>query len=465
MGDWEKAAEMGRVERCAESFRRLAEVFCQLPSKKETLDQEDLQEIYEAARENVCVDCGRFGECWGTGAERTAHMVYDLLSVTAREEGAGEEVFRLHVQERFLRYCIRGNAFAEELKNCFYRARLNLLWSNRLLENRAALACQLEETAGILREVACTVFEAGEPDRALEKKIRGRLRLRHIRVRDLRLLKRDWRHPELILTANAAKGHCVTVREVASVLSEACESPLVAERNSRLTLGHEPATLHFVEETHYYMLTGAAREACPGQPACGDNFAVLTGSHGQVVLGISDGMGSGAAASRESQMVIELLEQFLNAGFSAETAVKMINSTMVLRRGMRTFSTLDICRVSLYSGQCEFLKVGAATTFIRRKDGVDTVSCTSLPVGVFQEADLERARVCLESGDMVVMVSDGVLDALPRDGGEELLKRLILQTTAENPTEFAGKLLKQVKDSGAGPRDDMTVLAGGFWRK
>ena len=238
------------------------------------------------------------------------------------------------------------------------------------------------------------------------------------------------------------------------------------ERDSRLTLGKEKSVLHFVEDTRYYMITGTARATCAGQAASGDNFSVLTGSCGQVILSISDGMGSGLKASRESQTVIELLEQFLDAGFSAETAVRMINSSMVLQRGMQRFSTLDICGVDLYSGQCEFLKIGAATTFIRRGGWVETVTSTSLPIGVFREVDFERSRKRLEHGDMVVMVSDGVLDALPGRDAEELMKYFILQTKTDNPAELAQLLMDQVLEfENDVPEDDMTILAGGFWKK
>lgn len=468
MEDWEKTSEKGRVERCAESFRRLAEVFQYLPAQKEALCEEDLEEIYEGAREQVCAQCGRYVQCWRREPETTVQMAYDLL--TAVEGGAGaakeDNAFYQSVRSRFFRYCIRANSFMEELRNGFSRARLNMMWSNRMLENRAAMAEQLQETAQIIQEIACTVFDEGEADTILERKVKMRLRLHGVRLRSLRLRKNTLQRPEMIVTAQAARGRCVCLTVIAKTLSEVCGRSYVPERNSRLTLGQEPTTMHFVEETGYYMLTGTARKTCAGQASSGDNFAVLMGSHGQAILGISDGMGSGMRANRESQTVIELMEQFLEAGFSAETAVRMINSAMVLRRGMEQFSTLDICGINLYTGQCEFLKIGAATTFIRRAGWVETVVSTSLPVGILREADFEQSKKCLEHGDMIVMVSDGIIDALPETDGEELMKYLLLHITEENPAAFAQKLLDQVltfADNLAA--DDMTILAGGFWKK
>lgn len=470
MGEWEKASEKGRLQRYAESFQRLADVFRYLPSKKEALSEEDLQEIYEASRDHICSECGRYRECWGRNVPKTARLIYELLAEIsengdeAQTEEESMEVSR--VQERFFRYCIKGLSFREEIKNCFYRAKLNMMWSNRMLENRAAIAQQLQETAGIIEEIACTVFDAGEMDSALEKKVRYRLLLQRVWVKDLRMFRDSLGHTVILLTAQTVKGHCVAVKTLAEVLTQACGVQMVPERDSRLTLSHELCTLHFVEETNFYMLTGAAGQPGYGQAASGDNFSVLNGSHGQVILGISDGMGTGIRASRESQTVIELLEQFLDAGFAAETAVRMINSAMVLQRGMQQFSTLDICGVNLYTGQCEFLKIGAATTFIRRSTGVETITSTSLPVGIFREVDFERTGRRLEHGDMIVMVSDGVLDALPVENRMDLMKYLISQIHSDNPAEFADLLLKQVLSfSNEMPADDMTILAGSFWKK
>lgn len=42
-------------------------------------------------------------------------------------------------------------------------------------------------------------------------------------------------------------------------------------------------------------------------------------------------MGSGPSAFRESDMVVELMQKFMEAGFPQETAIRMMNSAMVLQ--------------------------------------------------------------------------------------------------------------------------------------
>lgn len=94
-----------------------------------------------------------------------------------------------------------------------------------------------------------------------------------------------------------------------------------------------------------------------------------TGRRGRFVMCLSDGMGSGMEACKESETVVELLEQFMESGFSQETAAKMVNSALVLKGQDGMFSTVDICAVDLYTGICNFLKAGAASTFIKEITG------------------------------------------------------------------------------------------------
>ena len=55
-------------------------------------------------------------------------------------------------------------------------------------------------------------------------------------------------------------------------------------------------------------------------------------SGGRQGVALSDGMGSGEKACRESTLVIELLEELLEAGFPEKTAIQMINTTLVMGR-------------------------------------------------------------------------------------------------------------------------------------
>ena len=103
----------------------------------------------------------------------------------------------------------------------------------------------------------------------------------------------------------------------------------------------------------------------------------------------------------------------MESGFSQETAAKMVNSALVLKGQDGMFSTVDICAVDLYTGICNFLKAGAASTFIKRDHWVESITSESLAAGLVQQIDFETASRKLYHGDYLIMMTDGVLDALP----------------------------------------------------
>ena len=72
----------------------------------------------------------------------------------------------------------------------------------------------------------------------------------------------------------------------------------------------------------------------------------------------------------------------------------------------------------------------------------------------------------LYDGDYLIMVTDGVLDALPPQQEEEVMKELILENTCTSPKEMGRILLERVLGySGYRAADDMTILVAGIWKK
>ena len=78
--------------------------------------------------------------------------------------------------------------------------------------------------------------------------------------------------------------------------------------------------------------------------------------------------------------------------------------------------------------------------------------------------ELESMECSLEDGDFVIMMTDGVLDALPVGEQDMLLSTIIGGSELTNPREMAQHILKQVLNwTGEEPQDDMTVLVAGIW--
>ena len=218
-----------------------------------------------------------------------------------------------------------------------------------------------------------------------------------------------------------------------------------------------------MEEANFYVLHGAARKARGESGISGDNYSLKELENGQVLMGISDGMGYGASACLESETVIELLEQLLDSGFDGDTALKMINSVMIMNSEEEHPATLDYGVIDLHSGMCDLVKIGAATTFVKRGNWVETIKSTSMPLGMFAEVDYDSTSKKLYDGDLVIMVSDGVIDALNTEDNDGKLVEIIRDIDGGSPKEIADCILEKAVSDKSRLTDDMTVLVTGIW--
>lgn len=443
----------------SEAFDSLSETFLNLPDKQERLSEDDLEEIYRDVCLDVCQTCEGAEWCWKAHQDETLQRILELLG---EAEEKGEAALLSEVKDG----CLKEREFRMALLESFKRARLNLMWNNRLLENRRAVTRQLHETAKIIRDAEKSIYEIERVDGSIQKQIEIQMKLHGIKIWDMWKASGPEGKRELYVTMKTIKEkRCLAVREAAACLSAACGEKMMPARDSRMVINHEYSTILFVPCPMYVMLCGAAKVTKEGEVVSGDSFSMFHKESGQMILSISDGMGSGPEAREESGMVVDLLEQFLSAGFSKEAAVRMIHSVMLLK-GNRCFSTIDVSLVNLYTGECEMMKMGASTTFLRRGDWVEAVSSTTMPMGILGEAEYECTRKQLREGDFLIMLSDGVLDAFPGGRAEEELSDVILKEETDNCREMAQGILERVlRYRRRRAEDDMTVLVGGLFRR
>ena len=343
--------------------------------------------------------------------------------------------------------------------------KVNAAWNARMDEQRVAVATQLTEISGIMEGAIRRAYDTKE-DTSLERQLKRALHKKGILLKKVYVYDHKNRRREVYLTIRTRKRRCIPNKDVAETLSEITGVAMMPSHETRNFVRNEYTSTCFVERTNFEVVYSMERCVGDYQQISGDSFSFLQKEDGQFLASLSDGMGTGLNAYQESEKVVDLLEQFLEAGFSKETAVKMINSALVLRSDGKTCSTIDISSIDLYSGVCEFLKIGAATSFIRRGNWVETITSTSLPAGILQQTDYEKTCRKLYDGDMVVMVTDGVLDVLPSEHQEAMMKDIILEHATNNPKELADYILSRVRQYKNGRfLDDMTVLVVGIWKR
>ncbi|MHB1953209.1 MAG: SpoIIE family protein phosphatase [Sulfobacillus sp.] len=209
--------------------------------------------------------------------------------------------------------------------------------------------------------------------------------------------------------------------------------------------------------------TGVAKRPRRGGVITGDADLVREINATQVVFGLSDGMGVGPRAAWESGTAMSLLEQLLLAGFSQTVAVRAVNTTLLLRSVDDHFATLDLILLDRGGRGAELVKVAAAPTFVRRGSRIEIVRAHTLPVGILQEVQIEPIYRIVEAGDLIVMVTDGVLDGSSLEEGEEKLRQLLCEVFIEDPEVLAETILSYMLGGDEDGRDDAAVMVIQLW--
>lgn len=344
--------------------------------------------------------------------------------------------------------------------------RKDMIWQKRLCENRELMAENLKEMAQIMNNLAKEERRCIPIGERRFRQITHAFREVDIQVKNLYMIENETGRMEVSLTMKNGKTANLSTEEIGDLLSVLLGFPLVSAQNNAFFLGDSWQTFYYVEEARYHVLTGVAKATKETEKISGDNYTFFERDTGNLTALLSDGMGSGEKACRDSTMVVELMQKFLEAGFQLEMAIHMINSLLLTGEENANMSTLDLCSMDLYSGECRFVKVGSACSYIKRGHLVDRISSGNLPLGIFQKPDVEAVGRCLEDGDYIVMISDGILDALSQGIGEDMLSELIGECDLENPGEMAGAILNFcIRQCKGHIRDDMTVLVTGIWKK
>lgn len=344
--------------------------------------------------------------------------------------------------------------------------RSEYIWKKKMMENKSLIAEHLQEMAQIMTQVAQEARRCEPMSERRFRQIAHAFKEVDIQIRNLYLIENEKGRMEVAISMKNIKKSTLSTEEVGDLLSVLLNIRLTGAGDNPFFVGADWQTFYYVEEARYHVLTGVAKAVKETERISGDNYAFFGTDESNMTIVLSDGMGSGDKACMDSSMVVELMEKFLEAGFQTESAIQMINSALVSGGENSNMSTLDLCSVDLFSGECRFVKVGSACSYIKRQHLVDRISAGNLPMGIFQKPDMEIVGRRLISGDYIIMFSDGILDALSQGIGEDMLSEIIGSCNLENPGEIANYILNFCIHQCKGHiRDDMTVLVTGIWKK
>ena len=344
--------------------------------------------------------------------------------------------------------------------------RQSVLAERRLWENRQIIKGHLKEMAKIMTDIACEVMCYRPMEERKRKMLIQAMREEGIAAADPCYVPQDNGRETVVLTMSADRDFGIPAEDAADMISVLLGRQLQLSAGSPYMIVKTPQRFVLEEAANYIVLTGFSRVTKEDETVSGDNYAVTEAERGRRTVMLSDGTGSGEQAGNDSGQVLDLMEKLLEAGYENNTAINMVNTALFALGEDQKHPTLDLCDIDLYQGTCQLWKAGGAVTFLKRGDHVEALTAGTLPLGIFQKVEMQPICRQLQSGDFLVMVTDGVVDAFGEEEYGDGVLRAVSGIREQKPSDFAEKLLRMAICAGGGKiRDDMTVAVIGIWNE
>ena len=420
--------------------------------------QNYINSVLLEAQSKICYSCGMHRICWEQETQKTIQAFYKLV------ENYETNPMEKSIPRLFKARCSKTEDLIRlvEDKSSIYNLALQ---KNVILKNSCEeILNHFKQSAHIIRLLANENF-IDCYDKSFGTKL-------------FEKLKQEGLNPKRIYYTNEHKKDCIHVVKPACNGEEHCQN-MIKSKIEQMT--GEKICAEVIEcpkktsgtECHLkYSFCGSLEVSVgisgvskKGFDVSGDGFSFMKLKTGKFLLALSDGMGVGKSAARQSERTLALLERLMECGFSWATTLKIVNSVMLATGIKESFSTLDIALIDTCDGSVEFIKAGAASGFIKHGNKTTVIKGQSLPVGIMDTINPSVIHKKVRSKDIIVMVTDGVIDALSsQKSGEDVLRAILSEIKTSNPQEIADEILKMAKMSG-NIKDDMTVLAALVWKR
>lgn len=432
-----------RLCKLSEALESLSDAFA--PTKSD--NAQSIANLINRTAEKACGDCSLRFCCWKKKTAETKDSVFRLIAV-AEKNGM---VSAADVPEELKNRCIRTERLVDKFNDSYEIYRTARLWQNKLADIKALSATQMWNVSKLLKDMSEDVHLA--PDEETSVAIRSAIDCKgFVPVNISPYIRND---STLVVEVKFEQSRYY---DDMKHLIPACIGEAIGIKMRFADMYRDGAFVYltFCARERFFRTSGGGCIKKDGEKVCGDSFASLNLTDGIYISAISDGMGSGEEAQKESRRTIDLIKSLVRCGFNPTNTVKLINSALSSSGSGDMFSTIDLCSVNMHNGKAEFIKVGGASTYIKSSGGVEKLSAPSLPVGVCPDINPCSFTRQIKGDTLIVMVSDGVENA---SASSDWLEKGILEIDSVNPHIIADKILDlAISQSGGKAKDDMTVI-------
>lgn len=397
--------------------------------------------------DNVCGKCRSNMLCW----ENQFDATYEQFGRIKKQLELKGRIFIEELPEEL--NCFRRNILVEEFNRAYTAERLENHATQRMKDMREILYGQFSSMENLLTELGGEIYSGKECDEQLSKEVKSFLSYNGAIAPKVCVFHdtNGRLNMESYFSGEIRRSEQDLSKELSDILDRNVRASSVSSAGNykKLTAVECPAIS---------LEIGIASRSGKPNEISGDSYESFNDGDGNAYIILSDGMGSGNMAAVDSCMTTSLFTRLLKAGAGFDSAVQLINSSMLAKSSDESFATLDIAKIDCNTGLVTLIKLGAAATFVKSGGRVSCYESRTLPVGILGEVSSDKKELRMKPGDVLVMASDGVTDeCFP------YVKTALLSSeekTSEEISEFIlGNAEKLIPESRI---DDITVFTVKF---
>jgi sigma-B regulation protein RsbU (phosphoserine phosphatase) len=164
----------------------------------------------------------------------------------------------------------------------------------------------------------------------------------------------------------------------------------------------------------------------PARGVCSDYYDIIRIKARRSLVVFGDVAGKGVAAGLVMVMVRAILNFIVHTTGDASTLLGWVNRGLCGKVDRDHFSTLGLLMVDSATGEIEYANAAQQPLLIYRRESgsIETIDIKGIPIGVEGMTEYSSRSIRLGPDDILLLHSDGVVEAMNGEGGQLGIKNL-----------------------------------------
>ena len=203
----------------------------------------------------------------------------------------------------------------------------------------------------------------------------------------------------------------------------------------------------------------------PAKGVGGDYYNIIQVDESRIDVVIADVAGKGVPASLVMVMISTVLKNIIKSNYGPKRIISFLNKFLCKESTLERYATLSYLSIDAVRDTALYTNSGHSPLLMYKalKDKFEQVDTPGIPLGIDAEQQYYQKQTGLDKGDIMMMFTDGITEAMNESNemfGLERLRATVLETKDESAEVIGNTLLERIEmfAAGAEQHDDLTLI-------